>query len=271
MYSSVINKFLYLELRLFIMTIISIVIIVSDGKYNMFVSFKNYIEDSVCLFYRLCYQPIYVLDYISQMLFEHRTLILKNDALHKELILKNSELLLMDFYKQENYKLRDLLCSPICKDSSKLVTQIFFTNINTFTEQAIIKKGIDSGIYVGQPVLSDVGVVGQIISVNNISSRVLLISDPSHALSVKSQRNNIPIILSGCGHNMDLKAEYFGNIDICVNDILITSGLDDRFPAGYPVAIVSNIKNNFEKDLTIIRARPIVKLQYLRYIVLIWA
>lgn len=269
MYSAF-NKFSYLELRLLIAIIVSIILIVSDGKFNMLFSLRSYIEDSIYLFYRVCHHPIYLFQCISEMLHGYKTLMLENDTLHKELFLKNSTLLLMDHYKQENDKLRGLLHLPICKIYSKLITQVFFINTNTYTEQVIINHGINNGVYIGQPVLADIGVVGQIISVNNISSRILLISDQSHALSVKLKRNNARMILVGRGHNLDLYAEYSGDIDIHINDILITSGLDGRFPEGYPVAIVSHVTNNIEKDFTIIQARPIVTLQCLHYVVLIW-
>lgn len=269
MYSTI-NKSSYLELRLFILIIVSIIIIISDGKFNMFLPFRNRIEDSIYLFYHLCHKPIYMFNYVSRMLSGYTTLILENDALHKELFLKNSELLLLDHYKQENYKLHDLLHSPICQMHSKLITKIFFINTDACVEQAIINRGIDKGgVYIGQPVVSDVGVVGQIIRVNHISSRVLLISDQAHALSVKLQHNNARMILVGRGYHVDLYAEYAGDVDIHINDILVTSGLDDRFPEGYPVAIVSNIKKNLTKDTTIIQAKPIVNLKCLRYVILI--
>lgn len=266
---NVTNKFPYLELRLFAATIVSIMIIIFDSRL-MFLPIKNYIEDSIFFCYRLCHQPIYVFDYISNTLKGYTALILENNALNKELFLKNSKLLLMDYYKQENYKLHDLLHSPICKIHSKLITPIFFINTDMHIKQIMIHQGINNGVYIGQPVIADTGVVGQIISVNNISSRILLISDRSHALSVKLQYNNTPMILIGCGDNVDLYAEYFGDADIRVGDILVTSGLDGKFPEGCPVATVSYIKNNLEKDSTIIRAIPIVKLQYLRYVVLLY-
>lgn len=266
-----INKFPYLELRLFIAIIVSCTMIIADGKFNFIRPFKEYIEDSVYFFYCLCYKPIYIFEYVSKIFSGYTTLILENDALRKELFLKNSELLLLDHYKQENYKLHNLLNSTICKTRFTLVTKIFFIKTNHCNEQAIINQGINNGVYVGQPVISDVGVVGQIVSVTKTSSRILLISDHSHALSVKLKRNNSSrIILIGNGPHADLYAEYSGNIDIRIDDILVTSGLDDRFPEGYPVAIVSNIKNDLETDLTIIQATPIVKLQCLRYVVLVW-
>lgn len=270
MYSNDINKFPCLELRLFIAIIVSIIIMIADTKFNVFFSFKSYVENSVYLVYYLHDKSLSILRYVSKTFIGYKKIILENDLLRKELFLKNSELLLIEQYKQENCKLHALLNSPLYNISCRLITKIISINIDPCNQQAIIDKGIDNDVYIGQPVITDSGVVGQVIAVNKISSRILLISDPSHAVPVKLQRNNIRMILMGRGCNAELYAESPGIIDIHINDMLVTSGLDGRFPEGYPVAIVSNIQINADKDCTIIRALPVVKLQCLRCAILIW-
>lgn len=269
MYGSV-NKFSYLEVRLYIAIIASVIIMVADGKLNMFFSLKNYIGHSVYLFCRLCNQPITIYDSVSNFFIGYKNLIAENNRLHQELFIKKSELLLINHYKQENDKLYELLNSPICKSNRKLIAKVFFVNIDSYYQKAMINQGFYSNVYVGQPIISDSGVVGQVISVNKNNSQILLISDRTHALPVKLQRNNVCMILMGRGYNSDLYVEYPGNIDIYIDDILVTSGLDGQFPEGYPVATVSKIQINSDKDCTIIQARPIVKLKKLRYSILIW-
>ncbi|MGX8894996.1 rod shape-determining protein MreC, partial [Enterobacter cloacae] len=79
--------------------------------------------------------------------------------------------------------------------------------------------------YEGQPVISDKGVVGQVIAVSELTSRVLLICDTSHALPVQVLRNDIRVIASGAGCADDLLLEALpANIDIRVGDVLVTSG-----------------------------------------------
>ncbi|URJ27902.1 rod shape-determining protein MreC [Candidatus Blochmannia vicinus (nom. nud.)] len=270
MYRAISNKFPYLELRLFLAIIMSIIIIIADGKLNMFLRFKNYIENFIYLFYFLCDKPRYIFDYASKILEESNKLILENHTLRQELFLKNSELLLIDQYKQENRKLRELLHSPLCYNKRKVITKILFVNTDPYDNQILISQGTNDDVYIGQPVITDTGIIGQVVSTNTFSSRVMLICNPAHALPVQIKRNNIRFILMGCGYNTDLRAEYPGNLDVCIGDTLVTSGLDGRFPEGYPVAIVSNITVKPEKDFTIIRAYPTVKLQCLRYAILIW-
>lgn len=264
------NKLFYLELRLCIAIVISIVMIVIDSKLNILFSFRNCINNSIYLFYCLCNKPISAFNKMSQIFMGYNRLVEENSVLRKELFLKNSEILLIDQYKQENHKLYKLLNAPIREFSNKLIAKVFFINTDSYNQKTIIDQGIHSNVYVGQPVFSDTGVVGQVVSVYQNSSRVLLISDPTHALPVKLKRNNVRMILMGRGFNSDLYAGFPGNIDVYIDDILVTSGLDGRFPEGYPVAIISEIHINSEKDFTVIRARPIVEFENLRYLVLIW-
>ncbi|ADV33696.1 rod shape-determining protein MreC [Candidatus Blochmanniella vafra str. BVAF] len=273
LYSRIVKRIPYLELRLIIAVIVSIVMVFADNKFHMFSSFKNCIANYIYLFYYLCDKPNYIFNYVAKVLVTYKELIAENDALRKELFLKNSELLLMDQYKHENLKLYELLNSPVYQEKRKLITKIIFIHVEPNNQQAIINQGKNKNIYVGQPVFAASGVIGQVISVNDFNSRVLLISDFEHALSVQLNRNdanNVYLILMGRGFNLDLYAEYSGNsTDICINDILITSGLDGRFPAGCPVAKISHIEVNSEQDYTIVRAKPIVNLKYLRYAMLI--
>lgn len=80
---------------------------------------------------------------------------------YAELLLKNSELLMLGQYKQENARLRELLGSPLRQDEQKMVTQVISTVNDPYSDQVVIDKGSVNGVYEGQPVISDKGVVGR--------------------------------------------------------------------------------------------------------------
>lgn len=65
-----------------------------------------------------------MLDGVSQTLASRDQLELENRALRQELLLKNSELLMLGQYKQENARLRELLGSPLRQDEQKMVTRL---------------------------------------------------------------------------------------------------------------------------------------------------
>ncbi len=100
-------------------------------------------------------------------------------------MLKNSDLLMLGQYKQENARLRELLGSPLRQDEQKMVTQVISTVNDPYSDQVVIDKGSVNGVYEGQPVISDKGVVGQVVAVAKMTSRVLLICDATHALPIR--------------------------------------------------------------------------------------
>lgn len=265
------NKFYYLELRFILIIITSILIIIFDGKFSVFAQIKKYTSGSVDLLYCLCDKPYFFLNFVSEIFKEYKDIISENHALRQELLLKRSELLLLEQCQKENFKLRELKKYPLPCNARRIITRIISINTDPWNHQIVINKGINNGVYIGQPIITDEGIVGQVISVHEFSSRVLLIYDIHHALSVQIKRNNHRMILVGRGSsNMELYAECPINIDVCIGDMLITSGLDGCFPAGYPVAIVSSIIINKKQDYIIIQALPTVKFHNLRDALLIW-
>lgn len=260
-----------LQLRLFLAVMVAIATIIADSRLGMFVKIRTYMDTTVSPFYFLANGPRQMLDNVSQTLATRTQLALENRALRQELLLKNSEQLLLGQYKQENARLRELLGSPLRQDEQKMVTQVISTSTDPYSDQVVIDKGLDNGVYVGQPVISDKGVVGQVIATSKLTSRVLLICDASHALPIQVLRNDIRVIVAGNGCTEDLQLEHLpGNTDIRVGDVLVTSGLGGRFPEGYPVAVVSSVKVDTQRAYTVIQARPTAGLQRLRYLLLLW-
>ncbi|WP_127959038.1 rod shape-determining protein MreC [Serratia microhaemolytica] len=260
-----------LQLRLFLAVVVAIVLIIADSRLGTFAKARNYLDTAVSPFYFLANGPRKMLDSLSETFATRQQLELENRALRQELLLKSSDILLLGQFKQENARLRELLGSPLRQDEHKIVTQVISTGSDPYSDQVVIDKGSDNGVYEGQPVISDKGVVGQVIAVAKLTSRVLLICDASHALPIQVLRNDIRVIAAGSGCTDDLQLEHLpANTDIRVGDVLVTSGLGGRFPEGYPVAVVSSVRVDNQRAYTVIQARPTAGLQRLRYLLLLW-
>ncbi|QDX31655.1 rod shape-determining protein MreC [Dickeya poaceiphila] len=260
-----------LQLRLFLTVITAIVIIFADSRLGAFVKIRTYMDTAVSPFYFLANGPRTMLDNLSANLASREQLDRENTALRQELLLKNSDLLLLGQFRQENARLRELLGSPLRQEEQKMVTQVLSSGSDPYSDQVVIDKGNVNGVYEGQPVISDKGVVGQVVAVGQFTSRVLLICDASHALPIQVLRNDIRVIAAGNGCTEDLQLEHLpNNTDIRVGDVLVTSGLGGRFPEGYPVAVVSSVKVDTQRAYTVIQAHPTAELQRLRYLLLMW-
>ncbi|MDX7988617.1 rod shape-determining protein MreC [Xenorhabdus sp. 12] len=260
-----------LQLRLFFAVIIAIILIVVDSRLGVFNKVRSYMDTAVSPFYFLANGPRQFLDGISESLTSHSQLDSENRALRNELRLQNSKLLLLGQLKHENARLRELLGSPLRSDEHMMVSQVISGSMEPYRDQVVIDKGAKDGVYEGQPVISDRGVVGQVISVSQLSSRVLLICDTTHALPVQVLRNDIRVIANGTGCTDDLQLEPLpSDTDIRVGDVLVTSGLGGRFPEGYSVAVVSSVKIDNQRAHAVIQARPLAELRRLRYLLLLW-
>ncbi|MFI0488189.1 MAG: rod shape-determining protein MreC [Yersinia sp. (in: enterobacteria)] len=260
-----------LQLRLFFAVFAAITLVIADSRLGAFIKIRAYMDTAVSPFYFLANGPRKVLDNVSETLATRGQLELENRALRQELLLKNTSLQLLGQFKQENNRLRELLGSPLRRDEQKMVTQVMSSGTDPYSDQVVIDKGTNNGVYEGQPVISDRGVVGQVVAVSKLTSRVLLICDASHALPIQVLRNDIRVIAAGNGCTDDLLLEHLpGNTDIRVGDVLVTSGLGGRFPEGYPVAVVSSVKVDSQRAYTVIQARPTADLQRLRYLLLLW-
>lgn len=260
-----------LQIRLILAVVVALGVIIADSRLGTFSQVRTYMDTAVSPFYFISNGPREVLDSVSQSFSTRDRLEKENRGLRQELLLKNSELMLLGQYRQENARLRELLGSPLRHDEQKMVTQVISTVNDPYSDQVVINKGSVNGVYEGQPVINDKGVVGQVIAVAKVTSRVLLICDATHALPIQVLRNDIRVIAAGNGCTDDLQLEHLpANTDIRVGDVLVTSGLGGRFPEGYPVAVVSSVRVDNQRAYTVIQATPTAGLQRLRYLLLLW-
>lgn len=257
--------------HLFLALILSICIFIADTRIRPFTQIRNYMETLSAPFYRLTKMPQQFLDKLADSFVSRKKLEKENQDLRRMLFNNNAELLVLGQYKQENARLRSLLSSPLRKDEQKMIAQIIASGTDPYKDQLVIDKGRRDGVYEGQPVINDKGVVGQVIAEGEMTSRILLVCDATHALPIQVLRNDIRAIAVGAGCNEDLQLEHLPpDTDIQVGDILVTSGLGGRFPEGYPVAVVSSVKKNKERAYILVQAHLLVQVQRLRDLLLLW-
>jgi rod shape-determining protein MreC len=60
------------------------------------------------------------------------------------------------------------------------------------------------------------------------------------------------------------------NTDLREGDLLVSSGLGEVFPAGYPLAVVSSIVKDEGRPFATVKAVPIALLDRLKYLLLLW-
>ncbi|ATG75264.1 rod shape-determining protein MreC [Zobellella denitrificans] len=260
-----------LPIRLALAVVASLALIVADSRYASFNEVKVYLNSLVSPLQYMANSPRILLDSASTQLMSRQALLAHSQRMEQELFLLRDDLLRLRHLEQENQRLRDLLGSPVRYDTRRMVAEIMAVDTDPFSHQVVIDKGSLQGVFEGQPVLNEQGVVGQVISVGKTTSRVLLITDISHGIPVRVARNDIRAIASGSGQLDSLRLHNITrNTDIREGDVLLSSGLAGRFPEGYPVGRVSRVGYEEGQPFADIRVQPFAALDRVRYLLLLW-
>jgi rod shape-determining protein MreC len=193
------------------------------------------------------------------------------NILEHELLLLKTKTAKMAALTSENDRLRDLLGSAAKLQDNVLVAELIGVDPDPGKHEVTIDKGSRDGVFVGQPLLDAQGLMGQVISTSYFSSRVLLISDQSHSVPVQVSRTNLRLIAEGTGASNELELMHVQNTaDIKVGDLLVSSGLGDRFPVGYPVGVVNKVEHDPGRPFAVVTALPSALLDRSRHVLLVF-
>ncbi|MFT6584253.1 MAG: rod shape-determining protein MreC [Cognaticolwellia sp.] len=257
--------------RLILVLLCSAALIFFDHKMNSFESARGFLQSMVSPLQYLATAPKQMMNWAAENIVTRRQLIDDNEQYKINELVFHEQALQLDIVKRENNRLRALLASPVRSDAKKMVAEILAVDSDPYTHQVVINRGANDGVYEGQAVIDDEGVVGQILHVGTTSSRVLLITDVTHAVPVRISRNGLRLIASGVGVIDRLTHNHVPHSsDIRIGDLLVTSGLGSKFPEGYPVAKVSSVIQDESRAFSQIQSQPVAKIDRLRYVLLLW-
>ena len=142
--------------------------------------------------------------------------------------------------ERENTQLRQLLQSTPQATGKIIVARLLAVALNPATQQVVVDRGVQTISILGQPVLDAYGVLGQVVSIGPLTSRVLLVTDIQSSVPVQNYRTGARAIAIGSGNSGQLRLINFpDNSDIQEGDLYVASGMGLRFPVGYPVGVVA--------------------------------
>jgi rod shape-determining protein MreC len=172
---------------------------------------------------------------------------------------------------RENGELRGLAGALPPVAERWLAAEIVNIQLSSLRHRLLIDRGAVNGVYKGQAVLDDKGLIGQTTHVGPWSADVILITDPEHAVPVRIERTGLRTIAVGAGDTASLALPYLpANADIKSGDLLLTSGLGGVFPEGYPVARVTEVHRDAVQPLAQVRAAPLAHLDTDTEVMLVW-
>lgn len=256
--------------RLVLVLFCSALLIFFDHKMASFESLRGYLQSMVSPLQYLANTPKVAMTWISTNVATRSQLMAENQQFRLNELEFHQQTLQLDIIKQENERLRSLLASPLRSELKKMVAEILSVDSDPYTHQVVINRGAGDGVYEGQPVLDALGIVGQILHVGQTTSRVILITDVSHAVPVRVKRNGLRLLASGSGQIERLNHNFVPqSADVKVGDVLVTSGLGGKYPEGYPVATISYVSNDESREFVRVYSTPIAQIDRLRYLLLL--
>jgi rod shape-determining protein MreC len=201
---------------------------------------------------------------------ERNDLIAENQQLLQQLLKVSGSVQTQSALQQENQRLRDLLGATRGRAYLFQFAEMLRVDLNPFSHKVWINRGEKHGVVIGQAVINGLGIVGQVEDVHRHFSTVRLISDPDHALPVQINRTGLRTVAFGSGETSHLLMPNVPlQADVSPGDLIVTSGLGDRFPPGFPVGEVERVERDGGGAFATVYMRPFAALDLGREVLLI--
>jgi rod shape-determining protein MreC len=252
--------------------ILSVSTIILDNKYKQINYIRSIINDVI----------IYPIDLISsspkniiELLviesqegpdFQLEITKLKDENLNLKIKLQEFQSL-----KDENLRLRNMAKESTIIANKQTLVKVISASAHPNKKIISIDKGRKEDVFEGQNVLGLKGLIGQVIEVNYLTSKVLLISDLNHNVPAQITRTGEKLIVSGMGRDDKLRVSYAPlNMDIKIGDIVATSGIADRFKLNIPIGKISDVIYNQDKNFVEAIVLPYENIGNIAELILIW-
>ena len=252
--------------------ILSVSTIILDNKYKKINYIRSIINDVIIY-------PIDVISSTPKSIFE--LLILESQEgpnlqleitkLQDENLNLKIKLQELQSLKDENLRLRNMDKESIIIANKQTLVKVISTSAHPNKKILSIDKGRKEAVFEGQNVLGLKGLIGQVIEVNYLTSKVLLISDLNHNVPAQITRTGEKLIVSGMGKDDKLRVSYAPlNMDIKIGDIVATSGIADRFKLNIPIGKISDVIYNQDKNFVEAIVLPYENIGNIAELILIW-
>ena len=191
----------------------------------------------------------------------------ENSRLKKELDNLRSAEYRLKLLETENKELQAMAGYKQQRDELMLLpARVIGVSLGDLHEFFYLDKGSTEGVRPDMVVTTSAGVAGVVDQVYRHYSRFMLISASQSRMGVRVLRRESRAVgvLTGQGPNRSLlQAEYFGrDDDVLPGDMLVTSGIGGKFPAGLCIGTVSSVEADVTGLQKLARIEPAADLSH---------
>jgi len=254
-----------------VFVVLSVAVMFADSRFDYLDRLRYSLGYLTAPVYWVADTPARISYWIDDVFVSHGDLIEENERLREELLFAQRELQLLAGLATENSRLRALQEASASVDGRVLTAEIINISSSPGSRRVLINRGATDGVLEGQALLDANGLMGQVTEVLPFTSWVMLITDSRHGTPVQVNRNGERAIARGSrGDIPELELEYVPDTsDIEVGDLLVSSGLGQRFPKDYPVAEVTSVVHDRGQPFARIKARPLAQMDRTRHVMLL--
>ena len=225
-------------------SLIAFSLLVADAHFHRLAAIRQVVGTALYPLQMAAIAPRDMAYYIGGYFISLRSMNEQNRQLRTEQAHNAQRLQQADHLQAENTQLRKLFGTGERLPVKAVLAELLYDARDAFTRKIVLDRGSQHGVTLGQPVIDDIGVVGQVTRVFPFSSEVTLLTDKDQAIPVQVVRSGLRSVAYGGGQSGLLDLRFMAsNADIMAGDVLVTSGIDGIYPAGLAVAKVARIEN----------------------------
>lgn len=244
--------------RLAFFGLLSLALLFVDTRYRYLENVRQIVAIALYPVQRAVQLPGEALGYVSAYFASQRALSNENAAAKERLLTQAPAVQGFPLLDQENAHLRALLKMAERFPGVATAAEVLYSGRDPFTQKLIVDKGDMAGVQLGQAVIDEIGVVGQVTRVFPYMSEVTLVTDKDHAVPVKVERSGLRSVMYGAGTAKLPELRFLSpNAEIQPGDRLVTSGIDGTYPAGLAVALVASVERETGQVFARVTCKPL--------------
>ena len=194
----------------------------------------------------------------------------ENETLRNALLVSGARIARLQTAAGDNVRLTGMLGAVRREGFEVQLVPILDVDLDPTHQRLVLDAGSRDGVRMGQSAVDAGGLLGQVVAVTPTTSTLLLLTDPDHAVPVLVQRNGIRLVAYGTGRSDRIElANVPISGDVRVGDRIVTSGLGGRFPPGFPVGTVSELRPDESRAFLVGELKPAAQLDRGRDVLLL--
>lgn len=230
------------KVKLVVFVVLAFILMLGDVRFKVLGNIRAVINTFLYPFQQVAVIPSGFVDTVEELFRTGDDMQEEIEVLHKKVLQDAPVIQKVTLLEQENAQLRELLGLKRRMPVPTMVSEILYDVHNHFINKIVINRGSSDGVAIGQAVIDEGGVIGQVSNVWLVTSEITLLTDRSQAIPVMNTRTGERTVAFGRGQSGFLELRFVSAVsDIQEGDRLVTSGIDGVYPAGTAVAVISKI------------------------------